>query len=904
MEVITTHLNADFDGLASMVMARKLYPHAVPVFAGSQEKSVRDFFAQSTEVFQFQRLRDIPLAEVTRLILVDTRQPSRIGNFAQCLDNPGLEIHIFDHHPDAPGDLRGDYQVIKQVGSTATILIEIFRERQIALSTDDATLLAMAIHEDTGSFTFETTTPADLMAMAWLLEQGANPHAVTQFIAQELTAQQVAVLHELIKSATTYTIQGLDIVVAKITLPEYIDELAVLVRRFMVMENLNVLFALAAMESRIYLIARSRIPEVNVGKMARELGGGGHASAASATLKGSTIIEAEEKLLHLLHKHVRPQSLARELMSAPVISVAPEVTILDANHLLTRYNITVMPVLKDHHELLGLISRRVIEKAIHHGLGDLAVSEYMSTEFATLPPEATLADIQELLIEHRQRVIPVVENDTVVGVITRTDLLSMLVNDPAHTPKELLYTPNHSAMERHRNLNTQLVASLDRDTILLLRAVGEVASVNHFTAFAVGGFVRDLLLHIPNFDIDVVVEGDGIGFAKELAKRLDGEVRTHDKFNTAVVLLAGGKKVDVATARLEYYEYPAAMPTVELSSIKLDLSRRDFTINAMAIHLNPNRFGLLVDFFNSQNDLKERQLRVLHNLSFVEDPTRIFRAIRFEQRMGFRLGKHTERLIQGAVRMNLFGRCRGRRFFNELRLILDEAQPLEAIRQLARFDLIRFLHPAIKFDRPLRAVLDETGSSIDWHRLLYLDEPCQYWLVYLLGLLTRITGKQAAAFCDRFEVPERTRRLILQEKSTARKVENAFDRRPDLPASRIYSLLKGLGPEGLLHLMSATRQTEVKKAVSWYVTQLRHVRIKTNGNRLKQMGYPEGPLYRTILDRLLAVKLDGKVKSSADETAFIRSHYPLPKTARPAPDGTQHPCGPTPRPKPHRPGKD
>ena len=884
MEVITTHLNADFDGLASMVMAKKLYPDAELVFAGSQEKSVRDFFAQSPEVYQFQRLRDIPMGEVTRLILVDTRQPSRIGNFAQCLDNPGLKIHIFDHHPDAPGDLRGDFEVIKPVGSTATILTEIFREQAIAVSADDATLLGMAIHEDTGSFTFDTTTPADLLAMAWLLEQGANPHAVTQFIAQELTAQQVALLHELIKSATTYTIQGLDIVVAKIALPEYVDELAVLVRRFMVMENLNVLFALAGMEGRIYLIARSRIPEVNVGKMARELGGGGHASAASATLRGITIIEAEERLLRLLHKHVRPQSLARELMSAPVISVAPEITIQEANHLLTRYNVTVLPVIKEHKELLGLISRRVIEKAIHHGLGNLPVSEYMSTEFATLPPEAALADIQELLIENRQRFIPVVENETVVGVITRTDLLTMLVTDPAHTPKELLYTPNHSAMERHRNLNTQMVASLNRDTILLLRTVGEVAAAHHFTAYAVGGFVRDLLLHKPNFDIDVVVEGDGIGFAKRLAKALAGEVRTHEKFNTAVVLLPGGQKVDVATARLEYYEYPAAMPTVELSSIKLDLSRRDFTINAMAIHLNPNRFGLLVDFFNSQNDLKERQLRVLHNLSFVEDPTRIFRAIRFEQRMGFRIGKHTDRLIKGAVKMDLFGRCRGRRFFTELRLILDEAQPIEALHRLAQLDLLRFLHPAIKLDRPLRFILEETGSSIDWHRLLYLDEPCQYWLVHLLGLLSKISTKQAASFCDRFEVPERTRRLILLEKATARKVETAFSRRPDMPASRIHTLLSDLNQEGLLHLMSATKRTEVKKAVSLYVTQLRHVRIKTNGNRLKKMGYPEGPIYRTILDRLLAATLDGKLLTSADETAFIRSHYPLPKSAQSLPD--------------------
>ncbi|MDH5298743.1 MAG: prohead protease, partial [Desulfobulbaceae bacterium] len=463
----------------------------------------------------------------------------------------------------------------------------------------------------------------------------------------------------------------------------------------------------------------------------------------------------------------------------------------------------------------------------------------------------------------------------VVGVITRTDLLTMLVNDPAHTPKDLRYAPNHLAMERHRNLNSQIVATLARPTIVLLRTIGEVAQQNHFTAFAVGGFVRDLLLHSPNFDIDVVVEGDGITFAKQLAKALGGEVRTHDKFNTAMVLLPDGKKVDVATARLEYYEYPAAMPTVELSSIKLDLSRRDFTINAMAIHLNPDRFGLLVDFFNSQNDLKERQIRVLHNLSFVEDPTRIFRAIRFEQRMGFRIGKHTERLIKGAVKMNLFDRCQGRRFFTELRLILEEENPLPAIRRLAELDLLKALHPELKLDPPQQAILDETARSIDWHRLLYLDEPCSYWLVYLLGLLARLTARQAMDFCDRFEAPERYRKLLIQEKAAARKAENSFTKRTELPPSVIHGLLKELSSEGLLHLMSIAKKTELKKAVSLYVTQLRHVTILTNGNRLKEMGYAAGPLYGSILARLLAAKLDGEVKSNSDEIAFIRHHYPL-----------------------------
>ncbi|MDX1776891.1 MAG: CBS domain-containing protein, partial [Desulfobulbales bacterium] len=765
MEVITTHMNADFDSLAAMVAAKKLYPEAVMAFSGSQEKNIRDFFAQSSHLYlDFKRQKQIPLKKVTTLILVDTRQARRIGNFAKCLNNPGIKLHIYDHHPDTPEDLKGEVEVIKQVGSTSTIFTQLFREKGIAVTKDEATLLSMGIYEDTGSFNFATTTPADLEAASWLLEQGANLHTVSQSISRELTVYQLGILNKLIKSAINYTIQGIDITVAKLALTEYVDEFALLVRNFMVMENLNVLFALAGMEDRIYLIARSRVPEVNVGEIARDFGGGGHASAASATVKNITMVEAEEKLVRLLNKHVRPQSLAGELMSQPVITVPPDISIKNANQVLTRYSITVLPVVKDKTKLLGIISRRVAEKAIFHNLGNLPVSDYMTTDVATLPPSATLADIQELIIEHRQRLIPVVAKGKLQGVITRTDLLNLLINDPAHQPKNLIAADDRSYIERHRNVNSLIVEVLDKKSIILLKTIGEVAEANGYTAYAVGGFVRDLLLRIKNLDLDIVVEGDGIKFAKKLAEHLGGTVRTHEKFSTALVIMPDGFNIDVATARLEYYEYPASMPTVELSSLKLDLYRRDFTINAMAININPQKFGTLVDFFNCQTDIKERRIRILHNLSFVEDPTRIFRAIRFEQRMAFTIGKHTEKLLKNAVKMNLFNRFFGSRCFTELKLIFSEENPIPAIRRMADFDLLKFILPGLKFDKRMEKNLLETQRAMAWYKLLYLDEPCRQWLVYLFTILADSTYSDLKVFCMKFEFIDRHKNELLKEK--------------------------------------------------------------------------------------------------------------------------------------------
>ncbi|MEW6186425.1 MAG: DHH family phosphoesterase, partial [Thermodesulfobacteriota bacterium] len=202
IEVITTHLNTDFDGLASMMAAKKLYPEALLVFPGSQEQNLRNFFLQSTVyLYNFTKIKQVPLGQIRRLILVDTRQADRIGRFAEILDLPGLDIHIYDHHPAAENDIKGSLEVIEPVGATMTVLTRLLKEKQVSLTSDEATLMALGIYEDTGSFTFSSTTPADYLAAAYLLEQGANLNLVSGMLTRELTAEQVSLLNQLLESA-------------------------------------------------------------------------------------------------------------------------------------------------------------------------------------------------------------------------------------------------------------------------------------------------------------------------------------------------------------------------------------------------------------------------------------------------------------------------------------------------------------------------------------------------------------------------------------------------------------------------------------------------------------------------------------------------------------------------------
>ncbi len=888
MEIITSHINADFDAFASMIAAKRLYPEAELVFPGSQEKGVREYLGeQFHNIYAFKKLKHISLDDVQRLIVVDTRQPERIGDLADCLTNQGIDVHLFDHHPDTAADIQGQYEIIKPLGSTTTIFTQLFQQHSIVPTPEEATLMALGIYQDTGNFLHSTTCPADMEAAAWLLNHNANLDIINQFVSRELSALQITLLGKLLKNSVSYPIGSVNVVLSRLIVTEYIPDFSIIVQRMMTMENIDVLFAIINMEERVYLIARSRIPEVNVGNLARAFGGGGHASAASATVKDMTLYEAEEKLIALLHRHIRPKAIAGEIMSSPVIAVTPDLTIEEANRLMTRYNVTVLPVAKQCGTpetddkpvfLQGMISRMVAEKAIFHKLGHLPVEDYMTTEIATLPESGTLTNIQELIIDNRQRLIPIVREESVLGVITRTDLLNLLVNDPAHLPTHLLQEADRPSVKRERNLSSAMTQVLPKEVVVLLRDIGEAAAEMKFNAFVAGGFVRDLLLRINNSDIDIVIEGDGILFAKEYARKNGAEVRTHEKFSTATIIFPDNTRVDVATARLEYYEHPAAMPTVEMSSIKLDLYRRDFTINAMAIQLNPDKFGTLIDYFNCQNDLKERRIQVLHNLSFVEDPTRIFRAIRFEARLDFQITRHTEKLVKNAVNMQIFNQFEGPRFFYELKLILSEDNPTPALKRLSFFKLFQFLwpdlRPNLKIDRRFVHFITQATRSISWFKLLYLEQKIEPWAIYLLAIMSRSKTRELYNFCKRFDLPTRLTKKLIQQKTDAERISKDMLKRPYMKPSEIYWLLGDLDNEGLLHLMTIARKKHIQQATSFYVTTLRPTEPLIGGKVFKEMGYKPGPLFRTMLNHLLELQLDGRLHTEEEAVNFIRSTYP------------------------------
>ena len=867
LEVITTHINADFDALASMVAAKKLYPQALLVFPGAQEGNLRDFFIRSSFYFlDFARAKNVDPEEIKRLILVDTRQISRIGKFAEAAASGEVDIHIYDHHPDSPEDVHGSFEMVKPLGSTTAILAEILRKKNLDPSPQEATIMALGLFEDTGSFTFSSTTPEDFEAAAYLLRQGADLNVVAQMVTRELTAEQVALLNDLIANANRFTVDGIEVVVARTLSSQYVADFAVLAHKFMDMENLQVLFALAQMENRVYVVGRSRLPEVNVGEILAEMGGGGHEFAASAAIKDKPLAQVEESLKQIILRRVRPLRRARDIMSFPVKWVSPEITLEEAELILNRYNINALPVAEEA-RLLGLISRQIVEKGIFHGLKDHPVKDYMSTPVATVEPEATIAEIRDKLVVFKQRLLPVVQEEEIVGVVSRKDLLNLLINGE-DTEESQWYQPL-----RKKNIVSMMRERLPKKILTILTQAGQVAEELGFHAYVVGGFVRDLFIKQENLDVDLVIEGDGITFAKAFATRHGARARVFQKFKTAVLIFPDGFKVDVATARTEYYDAPGALPVVEYSSIKMDLYRRDFTINTLAVKLNPGDFGTLLDFFGAHRDLKERRISVLHNLSFVEDPTRVFRAIRFEQRFRFRISKLTINLIQNAVKNNFFDRLSGVRLFHELELILHEENPIPAIARLAEMDLLKPIHPRLWFDEGTRAMLERVQAVLSWFDLSYLEETFERWLVYFLGLVEPLTPEELKELLKRFKPPPKVTAAILNGKEAADQALIQLFRLGEPNRSEIYHLLSPIGTEYLLYMMAKSRQEPSKRAISLYFTHLKHLKPELRGRDLVSMGFQPGPQIKEILNMLHEARLNEVVQSKREEWDLIKRTY-------------------------------
>lgn len=912
--VITCHTNADNDALASMVGALFLYPGAVLLFPGSQERQVQEFYEEVVEpLFPCVSQKELDVEAVQRLVVVDTHLKSRLPQVKKLLEErPGIDIQVWDHHAlsDDEGEdrLAASLLRVEGAGAASTMLVEEIRKRNLSLTCETATALAAGIYGDTGSFLYSSTTQRDMEAAAWLVGQGADLAVVSRLITRVMGREQLKALSAMLENTQVREVGGVVMAISSMQSETFLEDFATLAPRIMEIEDCSVLFAIASMEDKVQVVGRSRSSLVDVGEICRRLGGGGHHYAASASVKDMTLPQVRDFLKMQASLIVNADETAGRLMTAPALGVSEKLTIGEAQALMIRYGLKAVPIFADGTQrCVGLLAQETAAKASGHGLAHVAVAMYMQRSFSVVPESADIQELVDIMIGGQQRLIPVVgggdvaETDEdvragllmerdVVGVVTRTDIIRLFMGENgAHIP------PVSRKARKERNLSSAMCKRLSPPCMTFLRMAGEIAQDIGASAYVVGGFVRDLVmdgkgLKWPDIDIDLVVEGDAMAFAHKLGIRLKGRVREHREFMTAMLVFPAESlcadvekhrrthladpteiKVDIATARLEFYTEPGALPQVERGSIKMDLYRRDFSINAMAVRLNPQVFGQLVDFFDGQEDIRNRRIRTLHALSFVEDPTRMFRAVRFEQRYGFRMGAQCERFMRNAIDdLHLIHHLSGSRICHELELMMEERNPFLAFRRMDELGLLAEVHPLLRMNDEKRDMADRVRRVLEWYMRMYLPEEPDLLMLMVIALCRRAPGPEVENLLDRLQFSDRRKRETMLVRSAimaARQGMNQWEKKNG-PISELHRLLGRAPLETLLYLLAQEDGEEQHEKLTRYIYMGRQMKPDVNGDDLMRMGVEPGPMIGRILNEVLIAKMDDESMGREEQLAL------------------------------------
>lgn len=861
MRLILTHEQADFDAMASLLGAYLLDNGAIPVLPRKLNRNVRSFVTLYGADLPFVDARDLPPGRIEAVTLVDTQSLITVKGM-----NKHTSVRVMDHHPLRQG-LPSNWDVTHvETGSTTTYLIELNSEEHGFLSVVQATLLLLGIYEDTGSLTYTSTTGRDGRAAAYLIDQGANLEIAANFLNPPLSAEQRIFYDRLSANARIHHINGHRIIITCGIEDEFNEEISTLAHKLRDFFDPDGLFVIVSTIEGIRLVARSTTDRIDVGSIAALFGGGGHDRAAAALIRGSETKKDQEacnkiyqKLLDILPKYVRPSITVAQIMSGSPHVLSPDTSVAEASRLMQYYGYEGYPVVENG-KVIGLLTRKVVDKALNHKL-NLTAASLMDANEIWVSPDDSIQHLQSRMTDSGWGQIPVVDpvSGAVIGIVTRTDLLKML------SPK--------ASRKNRENLEAQLTKALPPNRLAIIRTIAAEAVEQKLPIYVVGGFVRDLMLDRPSIDFDIVVEGDAILMAKIVAAKHGGKVTVHTRFGTAKWYLDQSdfqeadvpEFLDFITARLEFYAHPTALPTVERSSIKFDLHRRDFTINTLAVRLDGRYFGELYDFWGGLSDIKDHLIRVLHSLSFVDDPTRMLRAIRFEQRFGFRIEPRTLQLMLDAK--GLLGNLSGDRIRHEINLILDEGNCVQILSRLAELGLLTAIHPSLPWNQTINFEISGNIGKvppITWSASTKLRIVSDHkTLVYLLWL-SHVPDEDVISVCKRLKLSEFLKKNI-------QAIKNIITIMPEMEEalpSKVYRELEDM-PMTAIFVASMKVDPRAAELLDEYVVTWKKITPRTTGDDLKKLGLSPSQVYQKILQRLRAAWLDGEIKSPEEEAVLL-----------------------------------
>ena len=894
MDLVLCHTTADFDTLGAAAGAVLLRPGSRIVLSGSAHPTVQDFLAIWRDEYPLIDRRAVDFAQVRSLTLVDASSRDRfspLSNWFERAEQAGIPIVIYDHHmadsntdeEPASHDFPAAEVHMEAVGAATTLIVEVLQHRAIVPTPFEATVMALGIHSDTGSLTFEQSTPRDAQALAWLMAQGANQQAIAENMEPGLSPQLQELLSQALETVQTETVRGQQLGWVILETQGFVPGLSGLAGQLMTLLGLDTLLLGAQYQThqhqiKAVIIGRSHanplLPNsrVDLRPVFEPLGGGGHAQAASASLKEALLTEGLavvlDRALEVVRSQIPAPPTAKSLMSSPVRTILPTTSVDEAQRILLRYGHTGLCVVNDQAELVGIVSRRDIDITLRHGLGHAPVKGCMSRQIKSIEPETPITQIQDLMMTYDVGRLPVLQAGKLVGIVTRTDLLRQLhqtqkayqQNTPEIKAERTAAVAIHppAAETLYQQLKTRI-----SEIWPALMLIADVADQKGWALYLVGGAVRDLLLaqlpeprqqSHPLTDIDLVVDGAEEGAGVALAEAIKAQypqvsVQIHGQFQTAALIWHPADSldpsseqpsepllIDIATARTEFYPYPAANPEVEASTIRQDLYRRDFTINAMAIRLNGSREamntagdavpGQLLDYFGGWMDLQQGHVRVLHANSFIEDPTRIFRAVRFAVRLGFTIEPQTEQFIRYAISSGIYAQMQASedktpalqtRLKAELKYLLSSDQWEASLAKISRLGALACLHSTLKMTPALWRQLGRMNRWLNKFDDKYLGSTQPRWLMLLELMIAQLDPPLRDRTATHLSLGAESQHLLnnlhRQEADLLKRLPKA--QRP----SQVYEMLHPYGTSELL-LMGDRHPYTLGPRIWQYIVQL------------------------------------------------------------------------------------
>lgn len=837
MQVVLLQEGADLDALSSAYGLTLINKRLKIVLPNSVNSSVSTALNIFKHCFQDKTVKrnEINIAKVKRLYLTDShRIPEGYTG----------KVVIFDHHP-----VNLDKQNIKvfmeKTGAATTIIVELLKKRRKSLTPDDATILALGIYEDTGSLKFSSTTIRDIKAVEHLIKFGLDFEKLRTVIEDRFDSEDLSVMLSLSSNLNIIQKENTRVGITYFN-DRYSKDMSRLIKYIKDFQQVDAVFVVVGQRNKVSIIGRSKDSRIDIARILSGFEGGGHWYAASAKIKGFSVREVIEILKFiLLEKKFKVKEIAEK--NIPVFYTDDTV---NKHSLLPHFPVYV--VIDRQGKYQGVITDKVIKELIKHGFGSQEVRNYI-TDIITISPNDHLYNLLSILKKTSQDIFPVVENGFFQGVVTRSMILGSLFKQQP--------TLHIKVKPKRKNIEVLLNRFFPTEIIQELTNIGKTSAELGYRVFLVGGVVRDIVMGKQNLDIDLVVEGDATVLLSEYGRKKGYSYFYYPEFLTGYIKTPAGLKIDFATARKEVYEYPGAYPKIERASVEEDLLRRDFTINSLIVEITEGSFGTLLDYFGGLTDIKERRIKVLHPVSFIEDPIRILRALRFAGRLGFKLQKDTENLLKNAVQNDILPYAPTGRIKLELEMTFNEEKVIHIIQLMEKYGVLKSILEVEKLTPVILQKLQKSRDTILMFKQLFSVEPSNTF-VYLTVLLSAKPLEEAYILLKKFHFDREAKHL-----------EKVFNYVSALKEENKTDLILNLTKEhvDIITCVSVLSEDSVSEKITSVYTKLKNPVI--TGQDLIRLGLKPSSLFKEILQDVNLKHISGELKTKEDCIKYIQDQY-------------------------------